>query len=388
MNRYQENIGLGKQSDLTTPVSVDNGIIISNFSDKIDSDNRNVVDNKATESASRRHNLEFKYHNRINSINIPVLANNSNLYDLFNSFFQGSYIENNNGYYFYPYSYNGFNQESSEFMTILSDMDSRSRRMIGSVCNSISIIFNDDFVVLNSNFIGREVESEYDSSGESYSMPSDSVFSWSDSNIVISDSFSNSGRTVLKNISISLNNNINYKFYNNDKIQKFINGDISGNGSFYVPFDLDINKSSLDIFENISDNSNLFRISINWGGDSSNGASIIMNGQIHSTDIVDDQEQNLRFSYDLIEDKEFSNKINDFSISDTSNNEITLDLDNNITLEDNVSPGDIFSDGTYSQNIISIIDYNKIKVEDVSKLDDSSSKAGILRHPIIVKVNK
>lgn len=388
MNRYQANIGIGKQVDIGTPSSADTGILISNLFDKISPDNKDIYDGKATGSASDRNNLDFKYNNRINSINIPLLANSSNLYDLFNSFFQGSLIENEEGYYFYPYSYSSYEQSSSEFITILSDMGSRSRRMIGSVCNNISFVFNDSFVVFNSNFIGREVDSEYDSSGENYSIPSNSVFRWSNADINISDSLYESERSVIKNISISLSNNISYKHYNNEKVQKFINGDISGSGSFSVPFDLDINKSSLDIYNNMSDNNNLFKLVITWGKSNSNGASIIMNGKINSTEVVDDQEQNIRFSYDLVEDKKFSNKINDFTITDSANNEITFDLDSNITLINNVFPGDMFSDGTISQNIISIINYNKIEVEDVSCINGSSNRAGILRHPIIVKVNK
>lgn len=389
INTYQIKSGLGVQDDISTSSSISKQLIIDSIFNTLLEDNINIADiDKAIGTAADVNSFEFKYKNNSNSVSIPILINTDNGYNLFNSFFQNTYINTTSAYYFYPYSFEDRDYKADEFLTLLLDMKSRSRRMIGSVCNSINITFNEEFVMANSNFIGREIEKEYNSSAESYSIPTEGLFKWGMSDITVGDSYTATDTSVFKNFNLFLKNNLIPKRYNNTKIQKYILGSIGGNGSFIVPFDTSLNQSSLNIYNDSISEDNLVRINIKWGDSSNYVFEIHLLMKIDNTETLRDESQNMVFNYSLVEDRTFTEKINDWSIYNASDNILELDLNTNVILTNNVVPGDLFSVGSNYYNITSIESSTRFKINDASGLSGSESDPMILRHPVNIKLSK
>lgn len=388
INRYQTKSGIGIQSDISSPSSMSKGIMLYNLFDTVSKDNRNLLNiDKSVGTPTDVNTYEVKYNNYNNSINMPMLVNIDNGFNLFNSFFQNTYVETENAYYFYPYTFDNKSDKADYFMTILLDMKSRSRRMIGAVCNRMILGFTNDFMIANSNFIGREVEDDYNSSGESYSIPDSAILNWEMGDVFVGNSYLETGRSLFKNINISLSNNLVPKKYNNDKFKKYILGNIIGNGSFVVPIDSSIEVSSLDITEYVEDN-DIVRICLKWGDSDNYIFEIYILAEISKVESANGEEQNTQFSYKAVEDRTFTDKIDGWSVDSDVDNIIQLTLSDNTVLTDNVVVGDFFSVGGSTYIIQSIEGDTIFKVSDVSGLSGTETNPMILRHPINVKVNK
>jgi hypothetical protein len=346
-----------------------------------------IYKDKSIGTPSELGELEFKY-THYASVNLPMVINTDMAYLIFDSLFQGGINSSGTSYWFYPYSYDMANPEVNDYVSIIKYLKDESKRMIGAVNKTVRLSFdNNNFMSAINTFHGREVESQYSIDGEDeFATSNKSLLTWNECNAKIGDGHSQLHDFTFSNIYVTVDNGLSARHYNKKKVERFILGDVMGSGNIEVPFDT-YGTLSIETIIGFFDSSDPVRIVLSWGEGSTKLkiALLVKNITIHSHE---DDEEFIRFNFNLVENMSLSTYFGGWSVSDINNNLISIDTSGN-TLVDNIFPGDKFVYQREMYNIIDIPDSSTIKLESMGGLTASSSGSDylLLRHPINVNVN-
>lgn len=386
MNAFQSKFGIGKQSSIDTGVSSSSGLCLNSTTNFDTTDLVDIFNDKAIGTASELGELEFKY-THYGSINIPFVVNTEMAYLMFSSLFQYGNVSSGTSHWFFPYSYDSDSMEANNFYSIVKYLEDESKRMIGGVNKTVRLTFdNNNFMSAMTTFHGREVESEYSISDGVFETSNRPLLTWNECNAKIGNGYSDLNDFSFNNIYINIDNGLSARKYNNDKISKFILGDIMANGVLEVPFD---NYSSLSVESiiNLFENSDPVRIVLTWGENSTKMKIALLAKNI-TLNSRDDNDEYIRFNFNLVENMSLSEHLGGWSVDDLDNNLIRIDPLGG-TLINNLFPGDKFVYRRQIFNIVDVPSYNTVKLESMNGLNENSAGGDyvIIRHPINVNVN-
>lgn len=387
MNEFESKFGFGEQSDISTGASSSSGLCLSSVANFDEVGLADIYKDKSIGTPSELGELEFKY-THYASVNLPMVINTDMAYLIFDSLFQGGINSSGTSYWFYPYSYDMANPEVNDYVSIIKYLKDESKRMIGAVNKTVRLSFdNNNFMSAINTFHGREVESQYSIDGEDeFATSNKSLLTWNECNAKIGDGHSQLHDFTFSNIYVTVDNGLSARHYNKKKVERFILGDVMGSGNIEVPFDT-YGTLSIETIIGFFDSSDPVRIVLSWGEGSTKLkiALLVKNITIHSHE---DDEEFIRFNFNLVENMSLSTYFGGWSVSDINNNLISIDTSGN-TLVDNIFPGDKFVYQREMYNIIDIPDSSTIKLESMGGLTASSSGSDylLLRHPINVNVN-
>lgn len=386
LNRYQIKFGYGNQSQIDSGVVSSSGLCVNSLSSFSERNLYNTYMQKTLGSPTLSNNLEFNY-TSFGSINVPVLMNvdSSNL--IFGNFFQSGSILNSGNNWYFPYSYEKNNSIVEDFLSIIKDSDTQSERLVGSVASNLRIAFdNSDFMNILTTFLGRNIQREYSISSDNFDTSNNLIFSWDSCYSKIGDGINELDTFTFDDFYINLENNVSDRKYNSNYVQKFILGDLFGSGVIDIPFD-SFGDTSIDEIVSLLSGSQPTRIVFYWG-ESDIRLKIAMLIRVNSVASREEEEELIRFNYNMVEDMTLANNFGSWEVDDFDNNIIFIDTLGG-TLINNVFPGDKFIYNRIMYDIEDIPSESTIKLDSMGDLESTSGGNDflILRQPININVN-
>lgn len=351
---WADKYSLGYQSSLTTAVAGSVGVFMFNHAS---ANPQLLVYNadKSKATAANSYNYEYANSNKMPNMLIPTRVTPKEVYPFLRLFFQRGSLQDstvNTKKWFYPYSYqsNGGSCEiwSSLIRETATTGTAKSHRVTGAICNDITINpVGRDYVNITANMLGRDIELNHETSGDTFTLPLDAPLLWRNATTKIGDSYTALETLDLKSFSMNIKNNARGSFYNNALVKRFNLERVTGNGSLLVPWE----NSSTNYTDNqvLTDllNGSLFRLSVYWKDQylaSGYSLSINMLGRFVSGMIGNDAELSNQMQFIMAEDDSFTSsnsKVSTWAISGSTASQITLGFNSTETLLGNVFPGDI-----------------------------------------------
>jgi len=354
---------------------------------------------KSKGTAADSYNYEYKNSTRLPSILLPARITPKEAYPVLRLFFQKGSLQDssvNTKKWFYPYSYVDGGESCEIWGTIIRETASTgissSVRMTGAICNSFSINLagGGDYLNLRANLVGRDVEYDHNTSGDTFTLPTDAPLLWRNANTKIGNSYDALETLDLRDFNLTCNSNPKPRFYNNEKVKHFNLQRITGMGSITVPWE-----NSSTNFTNsqvLSDylNGSLFRLSTYWVDQyitSGYSMSINLLGRYTSGLLAREDELSNAVGFILVEDDSFTsnnNKILTWAIDASDASKITFTFPANETLMGNVFPGDIviLTDASSGNNteyeIERIISSTQLKLVSNHAAGTSANGTGVI----------
>jgi len=410
----QDRYALDFQSSIETAVSCLNGIDtgksgITMFNHSSLYANQNILSQEKTvRSASRNQLVEYQNTTTNPSVSFQIMLSPKLAFAPFRLFFQRGSLqdsEDSTVKWFFPYSFEEGGSTCETWATIVRDLSSgetHSHRLIGAVSNRCSISIDPtEYGIINCEFIGKQYDFSYNSSGDNFTLSTDAPLLWRNCVTKIGNSYNSLETFDFKELSLSLSNSVVGKKFNNASVQRFVLGKIEGTGSFVVPWE---NSSTSFTYNTLLSNllsGNVTRLSMYWGRqyvDTGSTVSINLLIRYNKGGVSSDDEISSDMAWELVEDASFSSengKIVSWEIDSSSANIVHVVFAGTETLIGNVFPGDVILtlDAVTGQNIkwkiekILTSTSLRLSAAHVAGVGASGSNFTIIRHPINIGIN-
>lgn len=410
----QDKYAIDFQTDISTAVECSSGVDtdksgITIFNHSPFYVNQTYIDGRKTvKSASRNILVEYQNTTTTPATSLQVMLSPKDAYPPLRLFFQRGCLQDTTDStikWFFPYSYMSDGSTCETWATIVRDLSSgetESHRLVGSIATNLSFAVNaSEYITLATRFNSRSCELDYNSSGDNFTLSTDSPLLWRNSVTQMGDSYSSSETLDLKAFSLEVNNNAVGKKFNSAYIQRFILGSVTGRGAITIPWD----NSSTSFLNNVPMerfmSGNVNRLSIYFGNQYVNtGSTLSLNLLVRYSGgaISSDSEVSNDMPFILVEDASFSSdngKISTWSIDSASADTISFAFTGTETLTGNVFPGDVVLtlDATSGSNDRWIVE--KILSSSSLTLTENHSagvgatgtNATIIRQPINIGLN-
>lgn len=350
--------------------------------------------------------VEFATAGRMPVALFPIRVTPKETYPFIRLFFQRGSLQDsttNTKKWFYPYSYDGSTCEiwGSIVRELATTGTSKSHRLTGAICNGITLMPTADYIDLTASVIARDIELNRDTSGDTFTLPTDAPLLWRNSVTKMGNTYDALETCDFRDIKINLKNSITGKFYNNAKVKRFNIGNFNGDGSIIIPWE----NSTTNFTDNqaITDflNGTLTRISMYWIDQyltSGYSMSVNMLCKYVQGRIGTDAEISNAMNFVLVEDYSFASansKISTWAIDGSDASLVTFTFPANETLTGNVFPGDVIAtlDASAGQGvnwvIERVVDTDTVKLVNNHTAGTSASGTvvTIKRQPISIGID-
>jgi len=395
---WKDKYGIGYQSSLTSPILTSSGLYLGDHP-SINPQIQIYNAPKSKGTAANSYNYEYKNSTRLPSILLPIRITPKEIYPVLRLFFQKGSLQDstvNTKKWFYPYSYADGGESCEIWGTLVRETattgTSSSVRMTGAICNSFSInsATGRDYVNVRANLIGRDIEYDHDTSGDTFTLPTDAPLLWRNANTKIGNSYDSLESLDLRDFNLSCNSNPRPRFYNNEKVKHFNLQRITGTGSIIIPWENSSTNftNSKVLCDNL--NGSLFRLSTYWVDQyvtSGYSMSINLLCRYMSGLLAREDELSNAVGFVLTEDDSFTssnNKISTWATDASDASKITFTFPANETLTGNVFPGDvlILTDASSGNNteyeIERIISSTQLKLVNNHAAGTSANGTGVI----------
>uniref|UniRef100_A0A6M3XK38 Tail protein n=1 Tax=viral metagenome TaxID=1070528 RepID=A0A6M3XK38_9ZZZZ len=327
----------------------------------------------------------------------PIRVTPKEAYPFLRLFFQKGSLQDsttNTKKWFYPYSYDGSTCEvwGSIVRELAATGTSTSHRLTGAVCNSITISPTADYIDLTASVISRDIELNRDTSGDTFTLPTDAPLLWRNSVTKMGNSYTAPETCDFRGIKTNLKNNITGKFYNNDKVKRFNIGNFTGNGTVIIPWE----NGTTNYTDNqvLTDflNGTLTRLSMYWIDQyltSGYSFSVNLLCRYIQGNIGEETEISNSMNFVLVEDYSFSSsnsKISTWTIDGSDASLMTFTFPSTETLTGNVFPGDVVAtlDASAGHTINWVIE-RVVDADTVKLINNHTAGTGASGTSVIIK---
>ncbi len=363
---------------------------------------------KTIRSASRNAGIEYAITGKYPNFFTNTVLTTKQSFPFLRLFFQRGSLQDSEDAtikWFYPYSYDSNGCSCEVWGTIVRDLSSGetlSHRVSGAIVKSLTISVNAaEYISIRSELIGRALETNHDSSGDTFTLTTESPLLWRNVASKIGDSYTALQTCDLKDFALSVKNDAKSRVFNSSAIQKFNLGRVTGLGSITIPWENTstgwTNNTALDdMFSG-----ELTRLSLYWGNQYVSTAytmSINMLVRYMKGKISEDKEISNEMSFIIVEDNSFSSDnsyISSWSVDSSSADTINFTFPSTQTLTGNVFPGDVVltldaSVGATTRWVVeNVLDSNSVRLttNHSAGVGASGTTVTIIRQPINIGLN-